>query len=389
MTELIKPYAATELKPLLLTGAALQEQKIRSAKMTKVMLSSIEVNDLIMLGIGGFTPLDSAMNYEDWRSVCQSMQTRSGLYWPIPLTISTDHETAKAIRLNEEVALVCSESLQVIATMVVEEKYTIDKAFQCESIFNTTEESHPGVKAVMAQAEVNLAGPIKVLSQGHYPTTFSNTYVPPAEMRLMFSERGWQNVLAFQTRNPMHRAHEYLVKIGLEHYDGVLIHSLLGNVKEGDLPASIRIQAINTLLEHYFVKGSVIHAGYPLDMRYAGPREALLHAIFRQNYGCSHIIIGRDHASVGAYYQPFAAQEIFNELPVGVLGIEPVNMEWMFWCQKCDGMSSTRTCPHSDGVRVHLSGTKLRQLLSDDKPIPEHFSRPEVVKILRAYYESL
>ena len=242
---------------------------------------------------------------------------------------------------------------------------------------------------MMEQGDINLAGPIKVLSQGRFPTDFGDIYMTPAETRKLFEEKGWNSVVAFQTRNPLHRSHEYLVKIAIEICDGVMIHSLLGKLKPGDIPSEVRVNAINALVENHFVKDTVVQSGYPLDMRYAGPREALLHALFRQNYGCSHLIVGRDHAGVGDYYGPFDAHHIFDEIPADALETQPLKIDWTFYCYKCGGMASMKTCPHEAGDRLLLSGSKLRKMLSEGDEVPAEFSRPEVLKILREYYEGL
>lgn len=241
----------------------------------------------------------------------------------------------------------------------------------------------------MEQGDVNLAGPVKVLSQGGFPEKYGDLFMTPKQTRDLFESMGWKKVAAFQTRNPMHRSHEYLAKVAIETCDGVLIHSLLGNLKPGDIPAEVRANAINTLVENYFVKNTIVQAGYPLDMRYAGPREALLHALFRQNYGCSRLIVGRDHAGVGDYYGPFDAHHIFDEIPKGSLETQPLKIDWTFWCYKCGGMASARTCPHTPEDRLLLSGTKLRKMLSEDAEVPAEFSRPEVLGILREYYGGL
>jgi sulfate adenylyltransferase len=248
---------------------------------------------------------------------------------------------------------------------------------------------HPGVKMVMEQAEVNLAGPVKVLSQGGFPQEYPGLFLTPAETRKMFTDMGWNTVAALQLRNPMHRSHEFLAKIAIEICDGVLIHQLLGKLKPGDIPADVRVKAINKLCELYFVPKTAIQAGYPLDMRYAGPREALLHATFRQNYGCYYMIIGRDHAGVGEYYGPFDAQKIFDEIPADALETKPLKIDWTFYCKKCDGMASMKTCPHGKDDRVLLSGTKLRKMLSDGESVSSQFSRPEVAIILQEYYQGL
>lgn len=389
MSGLVNPHGAKVLKPLLLQGAELKAELERARKLPQVPITSRETGDLIMLGIGGFTPLDGFMNKADWQGVCDNMKTANGTFWPIPVTVSVDQATADSLKVGDEIALVGGEPEEIMATMKVTEKYTIDKEHECKTIFRTTDAEHPGVQMVMAQKEVNLAGPVKVLSESTFPTEFAGVYQRPAESRKMFEERGWKTVAALQLRNPMHRSHEYLAKIAIEICDGLYIHQLVGNLKPGDIPAPVRVKAIDTLVENYFVKGTAIQGGYPLDMRYAGPREALLHALFRQNYGCSHLIVGRDHAGVGNYYGPFDAQKIFDEVPAGALEIKPLKIDWTFWCNKCDGMSSMRTCPHGKDDRVLLSGTLVRKTLSEGGELNPHFSRPEVLEILQQYYREL
>jgi sulfate adenylyltransferase len=389
MSTLVKPHGSKALKPLLLEGKTLAAERERAATLPKVLISSRETGDLIMLGIGGFTPLEGFMTQADWRGVCDGMKLANGLFWPIPITLSTDKATADGIKTGADVALVDRESGEIMATMRVTEKYSIDKAHECAAVFKTTDPAHPGVKMVMEQGEVNLAGPVKVLSQGRFPTDFADIYMTPAETRRLFEAKGWTTVVAFQTRNPLHRSHEYLVKIAIEICDGVMIHSLLGKLKPGDIPSDVRVKAINALVGNYFVKDTVVQSGYPLDMRYAGPREALLHALFRQNYGCSHLIVGRDHAGVGEYYGPFDAQHIFDEIPPDALETKPLKIDWTFWCFKCNGMASMRTCPHQGSDRLLLSGSKLRKALSENDHVPSEFSRPEVLAILREYYSNL
>ena len=389
MSRLVNPHGGGALKSLLLQGAALAAEQQRAAGLTKISVSSRESGDIIMMGIGGFTPLDGFMTHADWEGVCDGMKMASGLFWPIPITLSTDAVTAKDITEGDDIALADSESGEILATMTVTEKYSIDKAHECMMVYKTRDDEHPGVKMVMAQGEVNLAGPIKVLSQGGFPEAYGDQFMTPAQTRAEFEKRGWSEIACFQTRNPMHRSHEYLAKIAIETLDGVLIHSLLGKLKPGDIPADVRSNAIGTLIDKYFADNTVIQAGYPLDMRYAGPREALLHAVFRQNYGCSHQIVGRDHAGVGDYYGPFDAHHIFDEIPAGSLETEPLKIDWTFWCNKCDGMASMKTCPHEGGDRILLSGTKLRKALSEGEEVSDKFSRPEVLTILRKYYASL
>jgi len=389
MSRLVSPHGGGELKPLLLEGEELLEEQRRALNMPQVRLSSREAGDLIMLGIGGFTPLTGFMSRADWEGVCDGFKLANGLFWPIPITLSTDESTVDAVETGADIALVNEDDGQIMATMIVNEKYSIDKAHECMSIFKTTDHDHPGVRMVMEQGDVNLAGPVKVLSQGDFPQRFAGIYMTPLETRKLFEEMGWSTVAAFQTRNPMHRSHEYLVKIAIEICDGVMVHSLLGQLKPGDIPAEVRRRAISALLENYFVKDTVVQSGYPLDMRYAGPREALLHALFRQNYGCSHLIVGRDHAGVGDYYGPFDAQHIFDEIPQNALQTKPLKIDWTFWCNKCDGMASMKTCPHEASDRILLSGTKLRKALSENGEVPPQFSRPEVLEVLREYYAHL
>lgn len=393
MSALVRPHGGGELRPLLLEGEALDAERRRAATLPQVRVSSRERGDLLMLGIGGFTPLAGFMGEADWLGVCDRMQMVAsplqGLFWPIPITLSVDEATAATIGDGGEIALADPDDGHLLATMQVREKYRIDKTRECVRVFGTTDIAHPGVKMVMEQPPVNLAGPVKVLSQGGFPEKYGDLYMTPAQTRKLFSSYGWSRIAAFQTRNPMHRSHEYLAKCAIEVCDGVLVHSLLGALKPGDIPADVRTRAIAALARDYFVPSTIVQAGYPLDMRYAGPREALLHALFRQNYGCSHLIVGRDHAGVGSYYGPFDAHRIFDEIPAGALQTQPLRFDVTFWCYKCGGMASGRTCPHTDADRLQVSGTQLRKWLSEGRPVPAEFSRPEVLEVLRAYYAEL
>jgi sulfate adenylyltransferase len=379
---LVRPHGGGALRPLLLSGEALAAERARAKTLPAVRVSSREKGDLIMLGIGGFTPLEGFMTRADWEGVGEGYRTAAGLFWPIPITLSTDADVA----VGREIALVDPESGEPLATMRVTERYAIDKARECQSVFRTTDPAHPGVKMVMEQTASNLAGPVKVLSDGGFKAKYGRLFMTPAETRAEFERLGWSRVAAFQTRNPMHRSHEYLAKVAVETCDGVLVHSLLGALKPGDIPAEVRTRAIGVLIEKYFRPGTVVQAGYPLDMRYAGPREALLHALFRQNYGCSHLVVGRDHAGVGGYYGPFDAHRIFDEVPRDALETRPIKLGVTFWCYRCNGMASDRTCPHGEAERLQVSGTQLRKWLSEGSPVPPEFSRPEVLEVLRAYY---
>ncbi|HZP02665.1 MAG TPA: sulfate adenylyltransferase [Terriglobia bacterium] len=403
MSKLVPPHGSSTLKPLLIDGAFRKEELKRAERLRKVPMTSRETGDLIMMGIGAFTPLEGFMGRDDWKGCCESyvLPSKNNLFWPIPITLSTTEDLANSIAIGEEVALWDSETEELMGTMKVTEKYTIDKEYECRQVFKTVDPAHPGVQKVMEQAAVNLAGPVRVLSESFFPESFAGIYQRPAEARKLFEERGWSTVAALQLRNPMHNSHAYLAWIAIEVCDGVYIHQLLGKLKPGDIPADVRVRAIDALVNKYFRKERVIQGGYPMEMRYAGPREALLHAVFRQNYGCSHLIVGRDHAGVGDYYGPFDAQKIFSEVPPGALAIRPLCMDWTFYCYECGTMASMKTCPHETkavidengnykgGARLLLSGTLLRKLMSEGKPVPSEFSKPEVIAILKEYYDKL
>lgn len=403
---LVPPHGGKGLVCCLLQGAELDAEKKKAEGLRKIEISPRAKGDLIMMGIGGFSPLNGFMPKADWKSVCENFTLADGTFWPVPVTLDTDEE----IKVGEEIALFDPEDKAIMATMNVTEVYEMteaDKKWECEKVYKgegeesvgdqfwkLAPEDHPGVQMVLAQKKYNIAGPVKVLSEGDYRERFPGCYMSPAEARKTFEEKGWSKVAALQLRNPMHRSHEFLAKIAVEVCDGVFIHSLVGNLKPGDIPAEVRIKCIDTLIDLYFVKANVVQGGYPLDMRYAGPREGLLHATFRQNYGVSDMLIGRDHAGVGDFYGLFEAQEIFDRIPKNLgpgkdLITQPMKIDWTFYCYKCDGMASLRTCPHGKEDRVVLSGTKLRKALSEGTEIPDHFGREEVLDILREYYSGL
>lgn len=390
MSNLIPPHGKEgKLKPLLLEGAALAAAMEKAKGLKQVKMTTRETSDLIMLAIGAFTPLDGFMGKADWKGVCENYTMTDGTFWPIPITLSASKEVADGIKDGQEIALIDDETGELMGSMTVKEKYTIDKDYECKQIFWTTDPAHPGVQKVMEQPEINLGGPVKVFSESYYPERYKGLYARPAETRKIFEEKGWKKIAALQLRNPMHRSHEYLAKIALEVSDGVFIHQLVGKLKEGDIPAEVRVKCIDVLVELYFPKDRAIQKGYPMEMRYAGPREALLHAVFRQNFGATDMIIGRDHAGVGDYYGPFDAQDIFEKIPEGALLIKPLKIDWTFYCYKCGGMASLKTCAHGKDDRLLLSGTKLRKMLSDGEQVPAEFSRPEVLVILQEYYRNL
>jgi len=388
MVQLVPPHGGPTLKPLLASEADCAAGLTRAEHLTSVPLSSREVSDLFMFAMGAYTPLDGFMGEADWRGACIDMKLADGLFWPIPITASCSDAVANTIAVGDDVALT-DEDGAILGILTVSEKYVIDKTLECESVYGTADPKHPGVQKVLEQGPINLAGKLIALSEGHFPETYKGLYFRPAETRAMFEALGWSKVAAFQTRNPMHRSHEHLAKIAIEVGDGVLVHQVLGALKPGDIPADVRVAAIDALVENYFVEGTVVQAGYPIEMRYAGPREALLHAVFRQNFGCSHLIVGRDHAGVGDYYGPFDAHHIFDKIPSDALAIEALKIDITFYCHKCDGMATGKTCPHGEEDRLNISGTRLREMFANHETIPAEFSRPEAVDVLQAYYDSL
>jgi sulfate adenylyltransferase len=389
VSKLVEPHGDDGLNALLAPQTERAEELVRARGLKKVPLTSREVSDVLMMAMGAYTPIGGFMNEVDWRGSSLDMKLENGVFWPIPITLSCEKELADGIHIEEEVALVDGESGEILAFMEVTEKYFPDRGLECEHVYRTRDTAHPGVRKVMEQGEVNLAGPVTCLSEGEYPGRFSELYIRPAEARAMFMENGWSRVAAFQTRNPMQRAHEHLVKIAIEVTDGVFIHQVLGKLKPGDIPADVRTSAIQAMIDNYFVPGTVIQAGYPIEMRYAGPREALFHALIRQNYGCSHLIVGRDHAGVGDYYGPFDAHHVFDNLWEGALDTKALKIDITFFCNECYGMATGKTCPHGEADRIHISGTEQRAMLAEGASVPLEFSRPEVVAILRDYYRGL
>ncbi len=409
MSNLIAPHGGKGLTCCLLEGAELDAEKKKAEGLKKVTISPLVKGDLIMIGIGGFSPLTGFMTRADWKGVCDNFLLSDGTFWPVPVTLDATADDAADIAEGSEIALYDPEGDEIMATMTVTEKWAMsaeDKTWECEKVYmgegtptadefwKIAKDDHPGVQMVMAKGDVCLAGPVKVLSESDYPTKYAGIYQRPEESRKIFEDRGWKEVAALQLRNPMHRSHEYLAKIAVEVCDGVFIHSLVGNLKPGDIPAEVRVECIDVLVKNYFVEDKVVQGGYPLDMRYAGPREGLLHAAFRQNYGVSRMIIGRDHAGVGDFYGMFEAQTIFDKIPAPAeegkaLLCTPLKIDWTFYCSKCDGMASLRTCPHDKDDRVLLSGTMLRKGLSEGTTIPDHFGREEVLVVLRKYYAGL
>ena len=384
---LVKPHGHSELNPRLVAETQRPDHLAEAKTLRTIRMTSRELSDLLMFGMGAYSPLEGFMNEESWRKCCTDYTTDQGLFWPIPITVSVPEDIASSISLGETIALT-DENATIYGTLKVDEKYVINKELECREVYKTLDPEHPGVEKVMSQEPINLAGAVTVLNEGVYPATYKGLYLKPEETRSIFEKNNWSTVAAFQTRNPMHRSHEHLAKIAIEICDGLLIHQVLGALKPGDIPADIRVAAIDALVENYFVPGTAIQAGYPIEMRYAGPREALLHALFRQNFGCSHLVVGRDHAGVGEYYGPFDAHHIFDEIPKGSLETQPLKIDIAFYSYKCGGMATGRTCPSDESQRLNISGTRLREMLANGEPVPEEFSRPEVIQVLRRHYDA-
>ena len=389
MSKLVPPHGGGRLKPLLVVPERLSGELANARRLPRVRVSSQAASDLFMLAMGAYTPLDGFMGYDDWLRCSTEMRLADGTFWPIPITLQLDKDGASRIVIGEEIALVDGDSDEILAIMRVTSAASVDLDVEAKNVFRTLDPKHPGVAKLQAAGSNIVGGPVRVLSEGGYPARYPDLYVRPAQARTLFEERGWTRVAAFQTRNPMHRSHEHLVKIAVEVTDGVFIHQVLGKLKEGDIPAEVRTRAIAAMIDNYFRPNTVIQAGYPIEMRYAGPREALLHALIRQNFGCSHLIVGRDHAGVGSYYGPYDAQKIFDELWEGALLTRPLKIDVTFYCRKCYGMATAKTCPHPASEQIQVSGTEQRRMLAGGEAIPPEFSRPEVVEILRQYYRGL
>jgi sulfate adenylyltransferase len=345
-----------------------------------VMLTSRELSDLDMLASGALSPLEGFMRREDYDSVLETMRLTGGLPWALPVCLAVD-----APPVGDRIAL-ADRSGRLVAVLDVEETFEYDKEREARQSFRTTDEAHPGVARLYAQEPLYVAGPVTVFERAE--PAFPELAKDPAEARVEFAERGWRRVVGFQTRNPIHRAHEYLTKVALETVDGLLIHPLVGDTKSDDVPAATRVECYRVLLDGYYPAGRVVLSAFPAAMRYAGPREAIWHAICRKNYGCSHFIVGRDHAGVGDYYGTYDAQLIFDEFEPHELDIEPMFFEHSFWCRDCGSMASAKTCPHDKERHVFLSGTKVRELLGAGQLPPREFSRPEVAEVLIEAYRS-
>ncbi|MBD1822150.1 sulfate adenylyltransferase [Cyanobacteria bacterium FACHB-DQ100] len=371
----IAPHGG-QLIDRIVTGAQREEFLSKADFLPRVQLDERAVSDLQLIAIGGFSPLTGFMGKADYDRVVEEMHLANGLPWSIPVTLSVTEEVAAPLKEGSLVRL-DDPTGRYIGVLQLSEKYTYDKAREAVKVYRTDEEKHPGVAVVYRQGNVNLAGDVWLLERDPHPL-FPTYQIDPAVSRAAFQEKGWKTVVGFQTRNPIHRAHEYIIKCALETVDGLFLHPLVGATKEDDISADIRMRCYEIMLEHYFPNDRVILAINPAAMRYAGPREAIFHALVRKNYGCTHFIVGRDHAGVGDYYGTYDAQYIFDEFDPAALGIQPLKFEHAFYCKRTQGMATTKTSPSSAEERVHLSGTKVREMLRRGELPPPEFSRPEV-----------
>ena len=395
---MIKPFGSEILNPLFVKDESRRKMLLEEAEnIPSIVVSSAAVANAVMLGGGYFNPLNAYMNLSDVLAVAEGMQMSSGLMWPTPVinllkgnSLTEELKSATKIALRdpnvEGNPVIAIQSIEKIEQMSAEQINTV-----CTQIYGTSSTEHPGVAAFVAAGDTLISGAVEVLSFSYFSIDFPDTFRTAVEIRDEIKERGWETVIAFQTRNPMHRAHEELCRMAQKELnaDGILVHMLLGKLKKGDIPAEVRNASIRKMVDLYFPKNTVMVSGYGFDMLYAGPREAVLHAIFRQNSGCSHLIVGRDHAGIGDYYGAFDSQTIFNKIPEGALQIEIFRGDHTVWCKKCEKVMMMRDCPHGKEDYLLLSGTRVREILSKGEELPTEISRPEVAKILSEYYQTL
>jgi len=382
-SDIIRPHGGT-LVDRMLRGEMRGAVRERAEQMTRIHLDSMALSDLELIATGALSPLTGFMGKADYERCVDEMRLANGILWSMPVTLAVDQDVAAGIQEGQEIAL-CEDD-HVLAMMEVAEKFPYDrkiKEHEAQEVYRTTEEAHPGVAQLYRRGSVVLGGDIWLVDWSTaMKTEFPELRHTPAQTRRMFARRGWRSVVGFQTRNPIHRAHEYLQKTALEIVDGLFIHPLVGETKEGDIPADVRIASYQTILRDYYPVDRVLLGVFPAAMRYAGPREALFHAIARKNYGCTHFIVGRDHAGVGDYYGTYDAQDIFDQFPSEDIGIVPFKFEYAFFCKKCGGVVSAKTCPHDQEDWIYLSGTQVREMLRRGEMLPEEFTRPEVAKVL-------
>ncbi|MEL6580644.1 MAG: sulfate adenylyltransferase [Cyanobacteria bacterium J06621_12] len=378
-TDLIAPHGG-ELVNRLASASEKESFLAQADSLPRVQLDKRATSDLVMIAIGGFSPISGFMGQDDYLGVVKNMRLASGVPWSVPVTLSVTSAIADPLEIDSLIRLDDPDG-EFIGVLQLTEKYTYDKQLEAEKVYRTTEDKHPGVKVVYEQGEINLAGAVWLLERADHPS-FPKYQIDPAASRAVFQEKGWKTVVGFQTRNPIHRAHEYIIKCALEIVDGLFLHPLVGATKSDDIPADVRMRCYEIMMENYFPQDRVVLAINPSAMRYAGPREAIFHALIRKNYGCTHFIVGRDHAGVGDYYGTYDAQEIFGEFTPEELGIMPLKFEHAFYCTRTEQMATAKTSPATKDERIHLSGTKVRAMLREGKTPPPQFSRPKVAEEL-------
>jgi sulfate adenylyltransferase len=384
---LIAPHGG-KLVNRVLEGDAAKNATAQAGSYKSLTLSPREQFDLEMIAIGAFSPLTGFQGKADFASVCKNMRLANGTVWPIPVTLCPPDDVAVSIKEGDKLALKDGKG-RLLATMTVREKYPHDKDLEIPNVYKTTEDAHPGVAQVRKQGNWCLAGDVDVVTTTHEPE-FADYRLPPARTREAFAAKGWSTVAAFQTRNPIHRSHEYLTKCALEMTDGLLIHPLVGETKSDDIPADVRMNCYRTLVDNYYNKDRTMLSVMPLAMRYAGPREAVLHSLIRKNYGITHFIVGRDHAGVGNYYGTYDAQKIFDQFDVPKdIGVTILKFEHTAWCKTCEAVVSSKTCPHGPDHKIAPSGTKVRDMLRAGQRPPAEFSRPEIADILIKWAQSV